>query len=408
MFCTNAFILDFSINGMEAAFMIIFLAWIIYIMSVPTHHPALNLGLAWTGLMYTRPDGFIYIFGLAIGYLLFSPVIEKAQSRKRLIITYIKAMAIVTILYLPWLLWTWHYYGSPIPHTIIAKGLNHWNNLNVFSFADKALTSRFFLGLKSCYFTFIPLGDFGFLAINYSGPIALACAFYWILPFARKEGRAVSFALMIAHFYLSYIASYIAPWYLPSVIFLSIFVLTQILQQAISLISFTKKIVFSVYIAAFILLSINLSLTLATSYQLRLQQEIIETGSRKQIGLWLKEHAKSNKDTVFLEPLGYIGFFSGLKMLDFPGIASNEVIAARKRLLPEDSMAKIIAEINPDWLVLRPSEALTILNQMPEILNRHYREARVFDCSQRIKSLLFIPGRDYLQYDQTFTIFQKK
>ena len=52
---------------------------------------------------------------------------------------------------------------------------------------------------------------------------------------------------------------------------------------------------------------------------MRLQQAIIEDGSRRAVGLWLRQNAGPG-DTVFLESLGYIGYFSNLKTYDFPGL----------------------------------------------------------------------------------------
>ena len=34
----------------------------------------------------------------------------------------VKAAGVTTVLYLPWFLGAWVYYGSPVPHTVIAKG----------------------------------------------------------------------------------------------------------------------------------------------------------------------------------------------------------------------------------------------------------------------------------------------
>ena len=40
-----------------------------------------------------------------------------------------------------------------------------------------------------------------------------------------------------------------------------------------------------------------------------------------------------------MECLGYIGFFSGLKTLDIPGMSSPEVVASRRKLGPaKDNM----------------------------------------------------------------------
>ena len=64
----------------------------------------------------------------------------------------------------------------------------------------------------------------------------------------------------------------------------------------------------------------QLGLTVCVAREAQLQQRLIEDGVRRPIGLWLRAHAASPQDTVFLEPLGYIGYFSGLKMLDHPGL----------------------------------------------------------------------------------------
>jgi len=66
-------ILDFSINGMETAFMIFFITCVIYFMTASSRHLSLKLGLAWAGLMWTRPDSFIYIGSISIGSLLLAP-----------------------------------------------------------------------------------------------------------------------------------------------------------------------------------------------------------------------------------------------------------------------------------------------------------------------------------------------
>ena len=44
----------------------------------------------------------------------------------------------------------------------------------------------------------------------------------------------------------------------------------------------------------------------------------IEMGNRVPVGLWLREHGQP-QETVYTEPLGYIGYFSGMRMIDWPG-----------------------------------------------------------------------------------------
>ena len=102
--------------------MMFFLALTLNALTVPSRWTVLKLGLAWTGLMWTRPDGFIYFGAVALGFVLFNAGQPIARSRLGLLKAFLCAGAVTTVLYSPWVLWAWHYYGSPIPHTITAKG----------------------------------------------------------------------------------------------------------------------------------------------------------------------------------------------------------------------------------------------------------------------------------------------
>jgi len=237
-----------------------------------------------------------------------------------------------------------------------------------------------------------------------------------MLPSGPKHARAISFALMLSHIYLSFVTHYPRPWYMPMPALESILVMSLLVQQATASLGVVgrhkhtahqglfKK---AVYALIGLTLFVNLSLTLASAYQLRLRQEIVEDGNRRQIGLWLKEHAASQRDTVFLEPLGYIGFFSQLKMYDYPGLSSPEVVAARKKL-KTNSYALLIRELSPDWLVLRPEEIRRIKKDAPLLLAEKYEQVKVFDVSDKVRSFAFLPGRQYLEFDQTFTVFNKR
>src|SRR5208337_3702831 len=123
MFAFDAKVVDFSINGQEIGFMMFFLALALHTLTVRSDSTILKLGLAGAGLMWTRPDGFIYLGALGLGFLLFDAGGPIGQTRQGLLKVFLWAGALTTVLYLPWVLWAWHYFGSPIPHTITAKGL---------------------------------------------------------------------------------------------------------------------------------------------------------------------------------------------------------------------------------------------------------------------------------------------
>ncbi len=106
----------FCINGMETAFMLVFVAWAVYLMSRAEPDQWLWRGLCWSGLMWSRPDGCVYIAAFSLAELIFL-----STSRRATIISLAKSAAVCAVAYGPWILWAWWYYGSPIPHTIIAK-----------------------------------------------------------------------------------------------------------------------------------------------------------------------------------------------------------------------------------------------------------------------------------------------
>ena len=219
---------------------------------------------------------------------------------------------------------------------------------------------------------------------------------------------------MVGHFYLSCIAAYAAAWYLPACAILGIFAFAHVIQHGLDLAppapnpggSWARDWRTCVRAVAAAALLATLLVTLCSAYQLRAQQREIEEGTRKQIGLWLREHAASTTDTVFLEPLGYIGFYSQLKMLDIPGLCAPEVVAAEQKL-KSVSLSKVIPEVHPNWLVLRAAEADRVRAAAPGLLTETYAAVKVFDASERIASYQWLPGRAYLRYDEKFIVFKR-
>jgi hypothetical protein len=441
MFALDAKIVDFSINGQEIAFMMFFLALAFDALSARSRWTGVKLGLAWAGLMWTRPDGFVYFGAVALGFLLFDAGRSVGASRLGLLKIFLWAGAVTTVLYLPWVLWAWHYYGSPIPHTLTAKGyvLRYLPSAREGSFKPGfvllsvlAFPFRMLLGRTAADLTFMPIysifGGWPHAALLWSKWLSCICALYWVLPFGRPQGRAFSFAFMLGLLYLTDASDLPRPWYLPNAEILGIFTCAQVVQQGLDFARalhdkwapLSRPLTNLVRVVAASILSITLLLTAASAYQLRVQQREIEEGNRKQIGLWLRQHAASTADTVFLEPLGYIGFFSQLKMLDYPGISAPEVVAVIKKFHSGDDAKRaaelrpdlllgdfpnIIGALRPDWLVLRPDEAAYV-GRAPA-LTRWYDPVKTFDASERLKSYRWLPGRGYLAVDQTFIVFRR-
>src|SRR5215212_5460788 len=76
----------FSINGMETAFMLVFVAWAVYLMSRADPGQWIGRGLCWGGLMWSRPDGCVYIAAFSLAEIIF-----RSASRRATIISLAKS-----------------------------------------------------------------------------------------------------------------------------------------------------------------------------------------------------------------------------------------------------------------------------------------------------------------------------
>jgi hypothetical protein len=247
--------------------------------------------------------------------------------------------------------------------------------------------------------------------------LGLVAAFAWVIPVLRPQARLFSLVYFLGNFYLTDVLKYFPPWYLPLAALFGYLALGLLFDQALALALRFPRLGWNrgwfaelpkiLRVSAAGLLAGQLAVTICVARQLRVQQSLIENGLRQPIGLWLRAHARTPQDSVMLEPLGYIGYYSGLKMLDYPGLASKEMVEARKRLGP-GRQNQIYRELKPDWLVLRPGEAQNGTYVDADGLRKFYEQVQVFDASDKVAAIGWLPGRSYLQYDQTFLIFHRR
>lgn len=412
LLATESKIIDFSINGMESAFLVFFIvaSWVCLAEGDACSVP--RLALVWAGLQYARPDGFVYGVSVAAGVLLF---VERGwRGRRRALWRMSRAAGLALLFYSPWLIWTWAFYGTPVPHTIVAKQLfaPPHDALSVLhgllSFPRDLLTTAP-IAFAPTYAVF---GGWPSALIGTARLVGCGISIYWLVPFAHHHARALSFAFGLALFYLTHVIVP-APWYLPALAIIGIMTLGMMAQDLLRLRSAlgargATRLAQTVRwtglgVAAGLVLFSTTTLGLS-AYQLRIQQHEIESGLRMPIGLWLHDHARPG-DRVFLEPLGYVGYFSGLKMLDFPGLASPEVVAARRHAGSSD-WGVLIEQLTPEWLVLRAGEAERVFKR-PAIA-RQYEVVRTFDATERLNAYRWIPGRGYLDYDRTFVVVGRR
>lgn len=413
---TDSKTLAFTTGGMETGVLLLFLSWTIWACVTGPRRFAWHLGVSWAGLMWSRPDSCIYIAAIGLGLLAFSrredgSVVPRARVLRELV----GAAAICTALYLPWFLWAWSYYGSPVPHTIVAKGLFQETTVGAIARDVLAFPQTLWSGKSSLIYTFLPY---------YGGlPSALEfmrSGFFWVavamlalvaLPGVSREVRLTSWVFLAGHLYLTVMTKFPAPWYVPQVAWLGVFASVLALGEFTAAAPRARWRRVAAWVVCGALVAWSALFAVVMARQGRLESQVIEQGVRRAIGDWLREQASSTQETLFLEPLGYIGFYSGLKMLDYPGLCSPEMVAARK-LAPNRSYpfgwGHLIPTLRPEWIVLRPFERDEVNKNDPLVLQGSYERVKVFDATARIATLRLVPLPGYLTYNGVFEIYRRK
>jgi hypothetical protein len=390
----------FSANGMETAVLVFFaaLTWRELTRAAGSRWPVLALGYA--GLMWTRPDAFVVAGAMTFSWWVFGPRTLAAGERKWWRRS-AGAVAVGVLLYLPWFLWAWHYYGSPVPQTIIAKSAL----APAGSPVERILAAPLSMlvddtALDGLFAPIYANGGWPTELLLIGRLLARAAAFVWVVPFLPRATRAASLALLAGGIYFHQIMPY--PWYYAPWTLLGALALAGAGWSLAGRLSAAGRRMLR--LTAGVTAGGMLLVLTAQTYSAQLQQQIIEESGRRQIGLWLKAHARP-ADTVFLEPIGYIGYFSGLKILDYPGLCAPEV--SRIVRSGPGGYARIITTLQPDWLVLRPYE-MENQNLSASGLLDAYAVTGHWNQGEQLAAHTFLPGRNWLQFDAEFIVFHRK
>jgi hypothetical protein len=387
----------FSTNGMETALLLLAVvaAW----RALLDHRPVLA-GVALGAAMWVRPDGFVFVGAIAAGVWL---VRGESPWRFR---DWLTMAAVAAVIYTPWFAWAWSYYGSPVPNTIVAKGthLTPASSLQLLA----TYPFRFLFGHSAAHDAFLPpyffFGEWPAWIPWYGRVMALLAAGVAAWPRCPRPARVAGVAFVLGGVYLTITTR--APWYFPAWSLLAYFALAGGLTTAWH--ALQARPVGRWVVAGFagLLVAAQAWLYIGVTVQLRAQQRLIEWGVRAPIGRALKNSAASPRETVFLEPLGYIGYFSNLSMRDTPGLCAPDVVKLRKSGIV--SMGALIAALQPDWAVLRASEVVGMSPSEHANLERDYTLVGTHDVRKAVNEIAWLPGREFLLMDAYYTIWRRK
>jgi hypothetical protein len=400
---TDSKLIHFATNGMETAILVYFALLLWSELEAPAGPRLGRVALAVAGLMWTRPDAFILGLALGLPHLVFRRRVpdQPAIPWRALI----GGALIGGLIYLPWFAWAWWYYGTPVPHTILAKSLVtpevHWQDIVTTPW-------RTITGASLLRDLFLPAYWFyggwpaGLSTIGYL--LSLPASFLWLVPSLPLLARRASLSVFLGALYICAIILF--PWYSPPWTVLAFVALAFTLDHLANRATAAGRawVASAARIVATLVVGIQVGVIAATAWEMRVQERLIEYGVRRDIGHWLHATALPG-DTVFLEPLGYIGYYSQLKMYDYPGLSSREVVGEIKR--GHLRFAEVIAALHPTWLVLRPFEIADRTKPENSALN-DYELVRTWNARPALDATRLLPGRPWLEHDAEFSVFRRK
>jgi hypothetical protein len=402
----------FGVAGMETQIAVaVLFAGFYYVLVEDYPKSGVALGLA----LLARPDFALWV-APAYAFLIIR------NHRKA-----IRAAALSAAIVGPWLIFTWIYYGSPVPNTITAK-----NNAFVPDFPSVTHPGAWinFVGdqlsaaaSEHAWTIFAPFYEAGFLVhapIPYelAKVVAFGVAALAVLGALSTVRRAsfmpvILYILLFAAYRVLYLRIGYFEWYGVPAAAALILVAGVGLDRTCRWVSaastgrFSPATVAAVP-AVLLALVYAAALPFRTVVEARVQHDI-EDKVRDPLGRYLGEVVKPG-ETITSESSGYVGYYTNATLYDFPGLESPTVVGilqkARDGDLAVHSLLSLAAVLHSDWLVLRPGEAPAPAGTSPEAAPQ-YTEVRRFSVPGAPAPISF-HGFDVNNIDRDFIIYRRK
>jgi hypothetical protein len=250
-------------------------------------------------------------------------------------------LLIFAALCLPWFLFSLFYFGDIVPQSLHAK-------LRLYDF-DPGASGRQFLSL------FTPIGESRpamILLKSFIG-IFMLTGFIAVL---KKHRQLLPLAIFVVAYCCAFVVSgaTIFRWYLVPAVFAGYLIIATGVEWFLTLLLLKLRegpqITLTMRIVAGAILVLANGLILVHRADRFAQIQGIEDGLRKNIGLWLHDHAREGQ-RVFLEPAGYIGYYAGpqIRILDEVGLVTPEVVAIRRS--GSGWYVPALQALDPDYIV---------------------------------------------------------
>jgi hypothetical protein len=357
VFLLHPVVVRTSLGGMETPLAL-------FLMALSLHFLSKRQGVGATAavalLALCRVDGLIW-GALVVGGTLIS-------SRRRLWGRVWKQAAVFGAVVLPWVVFAWVYFGSPVPNSMLAKGVVRPGR------EDLLVQPAYFDRLARFY-----LSGTGFDTDRALFPvwIALIGLGVYAVVRARRRELLVLPIFPVAYAVLMYVGR--APkyeWYVVPMLFCCLLLGGAGIGQAVSWAAGGragwKWRAAAAACAAVLVVPALVGLARELprrARHARLFQEN-EVGLRRAVGLWLRENTPGDA-AVAMEAIGYQGYFSERRVIDMYGLVTPEVIGYKASTGSNGEVfRRIRTELSPDAIVLRSFEVDE---------NRHFNGGKLFE-----------------------------
>jgi hypothetical protein len=321
LFVLSPDIVPISISGMETPLLLFCMT--VAFFGYVKKNLLFPLGLALT--IMTRIDGAIFAACL-IGASLVS---EKRWG--------LRSTLLAMLILLPWFVFASLYTGSILPQSLLAK-------MSAYRF-DLAKSSMPFIA------TFTPFLEPSLVKWALKSVLTVGVIVGgWII--VKKYSTLTPAIIFFCVYSLVFMASRtsIFRWYIIPAIFVSYVILGVCCDRLVSFIDERLK-VWRFSRPSVIVLVTSMTLIILVGRLDRYRQiQIFEDVFRKEIGLWLNRNLSSGS-VVFLEPIGYIGYYAGqqLRIRDEIGIVTPEIVELRKS--GPGWYTRAVKALRPDYIV---------------------------------------------------------
>jgi hypothetical protein len=428
--CARFLCRDLGLGAMPTAFVLAYLAFdqnaIFYGMAGMETEVAVAVLVA--GIYFVRRKNFA-VAGICLGLApLARPefVLWVAPALTYLAIANVRragvSAGIAAAIVAPWLAFTTLYYGSPIPHTILAKSTIYptapiLSNSSLAPWLDW-LAGQFIGHIAIFLDNLMPFEEvWNTVTTPIPGPVlvavAVVAAYFLTLGLVAARGTkdmwpAVAFlGLFFAYWvYFLPVIRYYA-WYLPPFLAVVMIFVALGMQRMSIRISAPPK---AVAVALAIAFAIHMPFSFGTESKI----QSVEDQVRTQVGLYLRANVQPGQSVVS-ESAGYIGFYAGVKLYDYPGLTSKTSLRALQALPPSRrTMVDLISVLKPDWIVVRPWELAELRASFPDTAVE-YQVQKVFEMPGLSQSTLDMPGTHGVDFagltmlddDMKFTVLKR-